>query len=143
MNKINVGRVIGGGLLAGLVINICESLISGLWLAAEWEATMKALGVTMSNTAAQMAVYIVWGFVMGILAIWFYAAIRPRFGPGPCTAVIAAVALWIPAYLLSMVPPAMMGIFPIRLLALSVAIGLVELLIATQLGACIYKEQNA
>ncbi|HPT28414.1 MAG TPA: hypothetical protein PLZ95_18485 [Bryobacteraceae bacterium] len=142
MGKINVGRVIGGGLLAGLFINVCEFLVSGLWLAQDWEAAMKAIGVTSTSTPAQMVVYWVWGFVMGILAVWLYAAIRPRFGPGPATAYTTAIALWIPAYLLSMVPPAMMGIFPLRLMLISVAVGLVELLVATQIGAYVYKEQG-
>lgn len=139
MGKINTLRVIAGGLLAGLIINVCESVVSGLWLAADWDAALKAIGVSSTSTS-QMAVYIVWGFVLGILAIWLYASIRPRYGPGACTAAITALALWIPAYLLSMVPPAMMGIFPMRLAAISVAVGLVELLIATLAGAWLYKE---
>lgn len=140
MGKINTLRVITGGLLAGLIINVCETLVSGFWLAKDWAAALKAIGVTTANTTAQAAVYNAWGFIMGILAIWLYAAIRPRFGPGACTAVIAALTLWLPAYLLSMVPPAMMGIFPMRLMAITVALGLVELLIATLAGASLYKE---
>jgi hypothetical protein len=27
--------------------------------------------------------YIVMDFVVGILTVWLYAAIRPRYGPGP------------------------------------------------------------
>ncbi len=140
MGKINTLRVLTGGLLAGIIINVCETLVSGVWLAEDWAAALKAIGVTTANTPAQMVVYIAWGFVMGILAVWLYAAIRPRFGPGACTAVIAALALWLPAYVLSMVPPAMMGIFPMRLMAISVVLGLVELLIATLAGAWQYKE---
>ncbi len=142
MGKINLGRVIGGGLLAGLVINASEFLVSGLWLAPDWEAAMKAIGVTSTTTPAQIAVYNIWGFAMGILAVWLYAAIRPRFGPGPRTAYSAAIALWIPGYLLSMVPPAMMGIFPVRLMLISLAAGLVEILIGTQLGAYVYREEE-
>lgn len=140
MGKINLSRVIAGGFLAGLIINVCESLVSGVWLAADWEAALKAIGVNAATTASQMAVYIVWGFIMGILAVWLYASIRPRYGPGACTAVIAALALWVPAYVLSMAPPAMMGIFPMRLMAITVAAGLIELIIATLAGAWLYKE---
>ena len=31
-------------------------------------------------------------FILGILTVWVYAAIRPRFGPGPRTALTAALA---------------------------------------------------
>ena len=33
-------------------------------------------------------------FVGGPMALWLYAAIRPRFGAGPRTAVIAATFIW-------------------------------------------------
>jgi hypothetical protein len=102
---------------------------------------MKAIGVASTTSPTQIAVYNVWGFAMGILAVWLYAAIRPRFGPGSKTAYTAAIAVWIPGYVLSMVPPAMMGIFPVRLMLISLAAGLVEILIATQIGACVYKEE--
>ena len=31
---------------------------------------------------------------MGILIVWAYAAIRPRFGPGPKTAIFAGLVPW-------------------------------------------------
>jgi hypothetical protein len=43
MQKINWNRVILGGLLAGLVINICEFLVDGLLLGDQWNASMKSL----------------------------------------------------------------------------------------------------
>jgi hypothetical protein len=143
MGKICVGRVIGGGLLAGLVINVCEFLVNGLWLTQDWEAAMQALGKPAANSPLQMAVFIVWGFVMGIFAVWLYAAIRPRFGAGPRTAVIAALAAWLSGYLLSLIPPAVTGLFPARLMLIGLGVGLVEILLATQVGAYVYKESGA
>ena len=32
---------------------------------------------------------------MGLLLVWLYAAIRPRFGPGPRTATYAALVVWV------------------------------------------------
>lgn len=37
----------------------------------------------------------------GIWIIWLYAAIRPKYGPGPKTALAAAFALWIIGFLAS------------------------------------------
>jgi hypothetical protein len=140
MGNICVGRVIGGGLLAGLVINIFEFLVNGLWLAKDWEDAMRALGKSGATEPMQMVVFNIWGFVVGLLAVWLYAAIRPRFGPGPRTAAIAALAVWLSAYLLSLVPPAVTGLFPTRLMLIGVSVGLVEILLATELGAYVYKE---
>lgn len=143
MGKISVGRVIGGGLLAGVVINIIEFLVNGLWLAADWEAAMKALGKGGMSGPLPTTIYTLWGFLMGIFAVWLYAAIRPRFGPGPKTACIAAIGAWIPGYLLSLIPPAVMDMFPARLMAIGVVVGLVEVILGTQLGAYIYKEEGS
>lgn len=142
MGKINVARVITGGLLAGLVINLCEFLVNGLWFATEWEAVMKALGKPATNTALQTVLFNLWGFAMGIIAVWLYAAMRPRFGPGPSTAYNAAVAVWLLGYLLAMVPPLVMEMLPLRLMLISVAVGLVEVLAGTNLGAWIYREDS-
>jgi len=44
MGKINWSRVLLGGLLAGVIINVFEFVANGVFLAADWEAMMKALG---------------------------------------------------------------------------------------------------
>ena len=44
MGKINWGRVVLGGLLAGLVLNVLDFLVNGVWLGTEWNAAMQALG---------------------------------------------------------------------------------------------------
>jgi len=143
MSKIHWGRVIGGGLLAGLVINVVEFLVNGLWLAADWGAAMKALGMSGEYGTAQVVVFNLWGFAMGIFAVWLYAAIRTRYGPGPRTAYTAAVATWVPGYLMANIPPAVLGMFPVRLMLIGIATGLIEVILGTQLGASFYKEGEA
>jgi hypothetical protein len=142
MSNVNWRRVIGGGLLAGLVINVVEYLVNGLWLAADWAAAMNALGKSGEYGAAQIVGFNLWGFAMGVFAVWLYAAIRPRFGAGPMTAYTAAVATWVPGYLLSLILPVVLGIFPVRLMLIGIAAGLVELILGTQLGAAIYQEDH-
>ncbi len=44
---------------------------------------------------AVMAAHLLWGFVVAIAAIWLYAAIRPRYGPGPATALRAGFVVWL------------------------------------------------
>ena len=143
MGKINYGRVIGGGLLAGLVINICEFLVNGLWLKQDWEDAMKALGKSTAYGPHLIVLFNVWGFLIGIFAVWFYAAIRPRYGAGPKTASCAAISVWILAYLMASIIPASMEMFPMRLMWIGVGVGLVEMLIGTILGAWVYKEESA
>ena len=138
MGKINWARVLLGGLLAGLVINVFEFIENGKVLAREWEAAMKALGHTFAPSA--IAVFVLWGFLGGFTAVWLYAAIRPRFGPGPGTAAIAGIAYWYAGYFLPFLGAMSEGLFPMRLLMITLCVGLVEVLIATELGAWLYRE---
>lgn len=140
MSGISTARVITGGLAAGLVINVIEFLVNGLWLAKDWEDAMRALGKPAAQGSAQVAMFLAWGFVMGLLAVWTYAAMRPRFGPGSKTAAIAAVAVWLSGYVLSMVPPVVMELLPASLMLTGVGVGLVEIVVATQVGAYLYRE---
>ncbi|MCC6860599.1 MAG: hypothetical protein IT158_18680 [Bryobacterales bacterium] len=52
MHRINWGRVIGGGLLAGVIIDIVEGLVSGMWLAQEWQQVMNRLGLSGEYSGA-------------------------------------------------------------------------------------------
>lgn len=145
MGKINWGRVILGGLLAGLVINVVE-WISPLVFREDYQdfqAAMEAIGKSGQPGPGELALYIVMNFAVGIFAIWLYAAIRPRYSPGPKTAVIAACGTWFAIYFVATIGYAQLGIFPGRLLAITVVVGLVEILVATQLGAWLYKEAAA
>jgi hypothetical protein len=63
MSNINWGRVILGGLLAGMVINVVEFFLNGVYLAKDWEAAIVALG-RPPIAASQIAVFFVWSFVL-------------------------------------------------------------------------------
>lgn len=140
MRTVNWARVILGGILAGLVINGFEFAINGVVLAQEIDAAIKALGKQVGG--AQMAVFVVWGFLMGLFAVWLYAAIRPRYGPGPKTAVLAGFAVWLVGYLLAAAPPAALELFPMRIMVIGLAVGLVEVIAGTLLGARLYREEG-
>jgi magnesium-transporting ATPase (P-type) len=141
MGKINWGRVFLGGLIAGVIVNLSEFLVNGVMLMEEWAKAMQALGRPAGQSAGQMAAFIVFGFLVGLSAVWLYAAIRPRYGAGPKTAVCAGAAVWFLAYFLSAMTALPMDLFPARLLYIGVGVGLAEVLIGTLLGACVYKEE--
>lgn len=139
MGKINWARVLLGGLLAGVVVNVFEGVV-GTFLMEEYKAALTALGKTMSESPALMAFFLAFGFVYGIFAVWLYAAIRPRYGAGPRTAVCAGFAVWFIGYLLPTFGYAAVGLFPNRLLAIGAVNGLVETILGTLVGAWLYKE---
>ena len=140
---MNWKRVIAGGLIAGLIINIGELLLNGVVLASEWETFREQLGYDGSFTIVQMTTSVIITFLFGIALIWLYAAIRPRFGPGPKTAVIAGGALWIVAYVLFGASLWAAGMFTTRLMVFSIIWGAVEAPGAALAGAWVYKEDGS
>src|ERR1051325_2826717 len=92
MGKINWGRVVVGGLLAGVVLNIVDFVYFGVLMKQDIAAAMQALGKQPGAMDSLVPLFVALDFVYGIGLLWVYAAIRPRFGAGPKTAVIAGVA---------------------------------------------------
>jgi hypothetical protein len=139
MGQINWGRVIGGGLLAGLIINIGEFILNEPLLGEQWREALKAYNMEPFGTNA-LAVFVVMGFVLGILGVWLYAAIRPRYGAGPKTAVCAGLAVWAFSYAYPSVFMLAGGFLPTNLILISLVWGLFEAPIALLVGAWAYKE---
>ena len=140
MGKINSGRVIAGGLLAGLIINVSEFVLNGVVVAKDWEEAMRQLGKPAIDNSA-IAVFLALGFVLGILIVWIYAAIRPRCGAGPKTAVCAALITYALAYLYAGIGQIAIGLFPLKLQLIGLGWGLVELILASLAGGWLYKEE--
>jgi hypothetical protein len=142
MAKINWSRVILGGLVAGLIFNIFGFVVDGVILSKDWASTMAALGKPQVNGAA-VGVFILWGFLMGIAAVWFYAAIRPRYGAGVKTALCAGSAVWLVGVALAGLGPLALGLFPGSLVLTDAVVGLVEMEVGTTVGAWLYREKVA
>ncbi len=139
MGKISLGRVVLGGLAAGIVINIFEFVLNGVLLADQWPELMKSINRPALGMN-EVVYFNIFGFIQGFVAVWTYAAIRPRFGAGPMTAIVAALLTWITSYVLVDGMPTIMGIFPMSMTLMLVGIGLIEILAATLAGAYLYKE---
>ncbi len=142
MAHTNRGRVILGGLLAGVVINIVEYITNGVVMKQAWGEAMRALGKPTELTPGAIVMFNVWGFLLGIAAVWLYAAIRTRYGPGPNTAIRAGLAAWALAVFLPNLGNYPLGLFPARLLVIATVVALVEIVVATVAGAWLYKEKE-
>jgi len=139
MGRINVGRVLLGGLLAGLVINVSEFVLNTFVVAKDMEDAMKAMSLPPIGNS-QIACFVVLSFLLGIATVWLYAAIRPRFGPGVPTAAYAALAVWFLAYVYPSVFIMVLKIFPVNAMVISIVWGLPEMVIAGIAGAWAYTE---
>ncbi|NIM49492.1 MAG: hypothetical protein GTN62_04920 [Gemmatimonadales bacterium] len=142
MGQINAGRVILGGLLAGLILNVGESLANMVVFAGEYEAMLDRFNLEPVG-AGGIAVFVVGGFVLGILMVWLYAAMRPRFGPGPKTAVLVGLAVWFLAWFWQALGMLVMGLFGFQIFLLGEIWGVVEVVLAALAGGWVYREGEA
>jgi hypothetical protein len=140
MGKVNLGRVILCGIVAGIVLDILGYLADGVWLAVVWRNQMKRLGQP-EFSSTQILWFNLLGLFTGIVLIWVYAAIRPRFGPGVKTAICAGVAVWVVGVLIPNLSFMWVsGLFGRRLTLHTTAAGLIEVVAGAIAGAAIYKE---
>lgn len=138
MSRINWSRVLVGGLVAGVVLNVVDWAVFGVWLARDFAAAMQAAGKPQPNN--MIPLFILLDFVYGITLVWLYAAIRPRFGAGAKTAVVAGFVVWFLIAFLHAVGEAPMQLIPQRIYTLSTAAAFLEYPIAAIVGASLYKE---
>ena len=80
---------------------------------------------------------------LGFLGVWLYAAIRPRYGAGPKTALRVAFFLWLTFWTLAALQNVALGTVPHNLVAVGMFGGLVGVIVAMLAGAAIYKEDEA
>ena len=139
MGKINVGRVLLGGLAAGLILNIGEYLLNDRVLATQMAELFRKCGFPRPGTNF-IVIAVVITFVLGIVIVLGYAAIRPRFGPGPKTAMIAGLFAWFGVVVYNNVIVVGLGMEPTSVFALVLCWELVEYLLAAIVGAWLYQE---
>ena len=139
MGNINLGRVVMGGLLAGLVLNVFDYVTYGVILADDYDAALQALGKSGMSTG-MIAWYVALDFIWGIFLVGLYAAIRPRFGSGPKTAVFAGLAAWFLAIFMHAMYEAPIDLFPMNLWWIGTIVALIGIPIAAVAGAWLYQE---
>jgi hypothetical protein len=139
MERTNMKRVLMGGLLAGLVINVSEFVLNTFVVGDPMAAQMTKLGLPMIGVS-QIAIFILFGFGEGLILAWLYAAVRPRLGPGSATATKIGILVWFLATLSGGVSMAITGLMPVSMMMVIIAWGLVELIVAANAGAYFYRE---
>ena len=138
---MNFSRIMIGGLAAGLVMNVLDFLTNAVWLGPEWAAAMKACNLDPVALQASTGLgWITFDFICGFFLVWFYASIRPRYGAGPRTALLAGFALWfiVHAVLASYI---FMGYSSFSLVARAGIAELGSALIGGLIGGWLYREK--
>lgn len=136
---MNYTRVLLGGLVTGLVLNIGEFLLNGVVLARQMAEFFSKCGLTPPGSSALIILVII-TFLLGIFIVFVYAAIRPRYGPGPKTAICAGLIAWFCVYFYNNAVGVALGFVPTNIFVIALVWGLVEYLLAAIAGAWLYQE---
>ena len=139
MGKINVGRVLLGGIIAGIILSVGEFVLNEKVLGAQMKAFFTAHNFK-EPAGSFLPIAVGLTVVLGVVIVLGYAAIRPRFGAGPKTAIMAALFAWFGIYLYTGVINGLLFGIPTNTMLLVLVWGLVEYIIATMVGAALYGE---
>jgi hypothetical protein len=139
---MNRQKIVVAGLAAGLVLNVLDFVIfnylTGGALKAALDAVNPSLSAAMASSPA-VVVGIIMDFLLGIILVWLYAAMRPRYGAGPRNALMAAFFVWLVSALMASMMHTM-GLMSAHLFLLICALELINLSIAGLVGGKLYSE---
>jgi hypothetical protein len=136
MNKLNWPRIFCCGLLTGVVWIILGSLVTALF-GRDFAALPN--NHLAKPTPGFVLFNVVVDLLEGISILWLYAAIRPRFGAGAKTSLIAVFAWWF-VVTLGDVTWCSFGLFPAKSVVPLMVATLPALILATLVGTKLYRE---
>jgi hypothetical protein len=142
MTQINSSRIVLGGVVAAIVLFIVSGVVNGAILGSAWQDWLRAMG-SLNHAPAEPVGLVIWAvvsLVFGVTGIWIYAGIRPRYGAGPKTALLAGLLLWLAGWLAPALGQVALGAIPTYVTVIGCAGGLVGALLALLAGAYFYKE---
>jgi hypothetical protein len=139
---MNTGRIVLGGVVAALIINVIEWVMNGVVLKADWATAMQTLNRPVDVSSFAVAVYNIIGVLEGIIGVWLYAALSGRYGFGAATRAKAGLVIWVLASFIPNLGMLPSGLFPGRLMAFSVVIDFLAILLGVTMGAVLYREEN-
>jgi len=138
---MNVNSIIKGGLLAGLIINLSQTVLNRFIVADQWDGVAAMIG--FEQTRSDLVIPYIVGFLIGLVGVWLYAVARPRLGEGPISALKVGLVVWFLAWFWRNVSLMTLGVlFPMELLLIGTVWTLVETPLAVMAGAWLYSERQ-
>ena len=139
---INAARVVLGGSAAGAILFVITGVVNGIILDEELANWIQEMGSLIHPPARSisMGLWALMSLIHGVGGVWIYAGIRPRFGAGPRTALLAGLVLWVVSKLAMALDLFAIGMLPSGILAGQLIGSFVAILLGVFAGARLYKE---
>jgi hypothetical protein len=139
MSQINYAGVLKGGVVAALIMLVSEAVLNVPIIGVQMDLELAARNLPPVSAGA-FGVFSILTLLLGFLTVWLYAAIRPRLGPGPRTAMVAGLVVWATTYLYSAIAFGVLGVNSMGLIVVAIVWTLIEMIVASAAGAYFYNE---
>ena len=140
MGSINSGRVVLGGLLAAVIVFV-STAARVLVLRKQIVGFIENHGLQGIGQTEGIVFLAVYSAALGILIVWLYAALRPRFGAGSTTAILVGMFYWISIDLVPYAALLRFDLIPIGGVLVHWVWTVVEIPVASLVGAWVYQEE--
>jgi hypothetical protein len=140
--KMNMPRLIFGGLVAGVVLNVITGVANARILDESFNDWSRGMGTHLHPPAqsVQICSWLLMGLLDGAAGVIIYAGMLPRYGAGTKTALLAGLLVWVVGRLCVAFDMFALGVFPWRFLAGQTILGLIAIVPSVLAGAWIYRE---
>lgn len=128
-----------GTLAASVVVNLGETVVHGIVLAAEWKAAVALLGKTLDTSPKAWALIIASNSLHCAAVVGLGALLRQRVQSTMKVALVAATAVWVVGWVAPTLGSLPLQLFPLRLWGIMLAVGLAELVVAAFVGQWVYR----
>ena len=139
---INAGRVVLGGLVAGVVRliggTVVRVLVVGPLFFEDLARNQPGIAAALETTPARIQIVAI-NLLMGIALIYMYAAMRPRFASRLATVLSASVPAWLLATSVWGLTAAM-GLFSWPQVIVDASLTFITVVVSAYLGSSIYKD---
>ena len=144
MKRINYGRVLVGGLLAGLLLFLADGFIHEKLLHGHWMAALAAAGRSVETQQQEhgggLAYFAIFELLRGLAMAFVYSVFRTHCGPGPKTAVCSALTVWAIMFPIPLVQEIPLGFRSATMVSLWSLYEIVPSVIAGLVAGALYKE---
>jgi len=136
----NVKKIIVNGLIAGIII-VISALTMVPVVGNEMDLVLASCGLPPLSSL-DMAFFCCLSLIFGIFLIFQYAILKPHFNSRLKTIVVAALIVWILAYLIPNLSNVVYGFMPLKLSIIGTIWGLLELLLAGIIVSKLYDRKK-
>lgn len=145
MEKINIGSVFFGGVIASIAFLSIELAVEGIVYVVSGYSEGELLREHFGNIRARGSEYIIITliglFIFAVASIWIYALLIERFKSWIKTALVVSLVVLCIAYL-PIINFVNLGFLPLTVFLMSLVFNLIEIPSAIILGSAVYKAKK-